>query len=47
MKYPYFLENNKYFENEHYQNFLLTSVNNRRMLLNKIKSGSKEELDYE
>lgn len=47
MKYPYFLENNKYFENEHYQNFLLTSVNNRRMLLNKIKTGSKEELEYE
>lgn len=46
-KYPYFLVNNKYFENEHYQNFLLTSQNNRKMLLEKIKTGSKEELKYE
>lgn len=46
-KYPYFLFNNKYFENEHYQNFLLNSQNNRRMLLEKIKTGSKEELKYE
>ena len=46
-KYPYFLVNNKYFENEHYQNFLLNSQNNRRMLLEKIKTGSKEELKYE
>lgn len=46
-KYPYFLANNKYFENEHYQNFLLTSQDNRRMLQEKIKTGSKKELDYE
>ena len=46
-KYTYFLVNNKYFENEHYQNFLLNSQNNRRMLLEKIKTGSKEELKYE
>ena len=46
-KYPYFLVNNKYFESEHYQNFLLNSQNNRRMLLEKIKTGSKEELKYE
>ena len=46
-KYPYFLVNKKYFENEHYQNFLLNSQNNRRMLLEKIKTGSKEELKYE
>ncbi|HIU91871.1 MAG TPA: hypothetical protein IAD26_01910 [Candidatus Limenecus avicola] len=46
-KYQYFLVNNKYFENEHYQNFLLNSQNNRRMLLEKIKTGSKEELKYE
>ena len=46
-KYPYFLVSNKYFENEHYQNFLLNSQNNRRMLLEKIKTGSKEELKYE
>lgn len=46
-KYPYFLANNKYFENEHYQNFLLTSQDNRRMLQEKIKTGSKKEPDYE
>lgn len=46
-KYPYYLVNNPYFEGEHYQNFLLSSLNNRRMLENKIKTGSKEELPYE
>lgn len=46
-KYPYFLANNTYIENEHYQNFLLTSQHNRKLLYEKIKTGSKEELDYE
>jgi len=46
-KYPYYLQNNEYLTNEHYQNFLLTSQNNRQLLLQKIKSGSKKELDYE
>lgn len=46
-KYPYFLANNVYFENKYYQNFLLTSTYNRRLLENKIKSGSKKELQYE
>ena len=46
-KYPYFLANNPYFKNEHYQNFLLTSMENRRKLQEKIKSGSKEEVEYE
>lgn len=46
-KYPYYLANNPYYENEHYQNFLLTSMKNRKMLEEKIKSGSKEELPYE
>jgi len=46
-KYPYFLQNNEYLTNEHYQNFLLTSENNRQLLLKKIKSGSKKDLDYE
>lgn len=46
-KYPYFLQNNQYLTNEHYQNFLLTSENNRQLLLQKIKSGSTEELNYE
>ncbi len=47
MKYPYYLKNNDYFNNIHYQNFLLTSAENRKMLQNKIKSGSKEKLKYE
>ncbi len=46
-KYPYFLANNTYLENEHYQNFLLTSQYNRKLLYEKIKTGSKEELNYE
>lgn len=46
-KYPYYLKNNTYLQNEHYQNFLLTSESNRQLLLQKIKSGSKKELDYE
>ena len=46
-KYPYFLANNAYIENEHYQNFLLSSQENRRMLQEKIKTGSKKELKYE
>ncbi len=46
-KYPYYLQNNPYFENEHYQNFLLTSLENRRMFEQKVKTGSKEELEYE
>lgn len=46
-KYPYFLANNTYLENQDYQNFLLTSQDNRRMLMYKIKTGSKKELDYD
>ncbi len=46
-KYPYFLANNIYIDNEHYQNFLLTSVNNRKLLEEKIKSGSTEKIHYE
>lgn len=46
-KYPYFLANNKYFETDSYQNFLLTSQYNRRLLENKIKEGTHEDLKYE
>lgn len=46
-KYPYFLVNNKYFDNDNYQNFLLNSQNNRRLLLEKIKANSREKLKYE
>ncbi len=46
-KYPYFLKNNEYLENEAYQNFLLTSIENRKKLAEKIKSGSKKAVNYE
>lgn len=46
-KYPYFLANNEYLNNSDYQNFLLTSINNRKLLEEKIKNGSKEKLKYE
>lgn len=46
-KYPSYLENNEYINNKYYQNFLLTSIENRRLLADKIKTGSKKELKYE
>lgn len=46
-KYPYYLAHNEYLNNPYYQNFLLNSVENRRLLEEKIKSGSKENLNYE
>ena len=46
-KYPQFLENNSYVNNEYYQNFLLTSIENRKLLEEKIKSNSTKELKYE
>jgi len=46
-KYPYFLANNKYLENESYQNFLLTSVDNRKKLEEKIKNHSEKKIKYE
>ena len=46
-KYPYYLINNEYLENVHYQNFLLTSQNNRRMLEEKVENNSREILKYE
>lgn len=46
-KYPYYLKDNKYFETDSYQNFLLNSQYNRKLLENKIKNGSHEELKYE
>lgn len=46
-KYPEFLENNSYIENQYYQNFLLTSVNNRKKLQEKIKTNSAKEIKYE
>ena len=46
-KYPQFLVNNEYLNNETYQNFLLSSVENRRKLEQKIKNGSKDRISYE
>ena len=46
-KYPYYLKNNAYLKNEAYQNFLLNSIENRKKLSDKIKSGSKKAVDYE
>lgn len=46
-KYPIYLKNNEYIENESYQNFLLTSQENRKKLHEKIKSGSKKKVKYE
>lgn len=46
-KYPQFLENNEYINNKYYQNFLLTSIANRKKLEEKIKYKSYEEIKYE
>ncbi len=46
-KYPAFLVNNKYKTNLYYQNFLLTSQQNRKKLQNKIQSDSQKILRYE
>ena len=46
-KYPEVLENNKYLENEYYQNFLLNSVENRAKLEEKIENHTTKELKYE
>ena len=46
-KYPIYLQNNEYIENYYYQNFLLTSQENRKKLHEKIKSGSTKKVKYE
>lgn len=46
-KYPEVLIDNPYENNKHYQNFLLTSVNNRAMLKEKIRTKSTKALKYE
>jgi len=45
--YPYFLQNNTYITNKNYQNFLLNSTSNRKLLEEKIKTKSTKELKYE
>ena len=47
VKYPYFIKNNPYFNDDSYQNFLLTSQDNRRKLAEKIRVGSKRAVSYE
>ena len=46
MKYPEYLVQNKYKDNIYYQNFLLTSKENRRKFQEKIKNNSKKQVRY-
>ncbi|MCQ2744543.1 MAG: M48 family metalloprotease [bacterium] len=45
-KYPEYLANNKYKDNPYYQNFLLTSKENRARFQKKVQSGSKGSVKY-
>jgi hypothetical protein len=45
-KYQSILIDNEYKDNVYYQNFLLTSRQNRMMLKEKIQSGSSKKLNY-
>lgn len=45
-KYPSILVDNEYKDNIYYQNFLLTSRNNRMKLLEKVKAGSTKKVKY-
>ena len=47
VKYPYYLLENAYLENDYYQNFLLNSIDNRKKLEQKLKSHSREKVKYE
>ena len=46
-KYPQYLEDEEYLNNPYYQNFLLTSIENRKKLEEKIKTKSTQEIKYE
>ena len=46
-KYPQYLTDEKYLNNEYYQNFLLNSVENRKLLEEKIRTKSTKDVDYE
>lgn len=46
-QYPQFLAENEYLHNDAYQNFLLTSIDNRRKLQQKVRNASKERIKYE
>ena len=45
-KYPEYLANNAYKNNIYYQNFLLTSKENRAKFQKKVESGSKSSINY-
>lgn len=45
-KYPEYLANNVYKNNIYYQNFLLTSKENRAKFQNKVESNSKHSVNY-
>lgn len=47
MKYPSFLVNNEYLNDETYQHFLLSSIENRRKLYKKLSTRYKGKVDYE
>ncbi len=46
-KYPIFLKENEYINTQAYQNFLLTSMENRKKFQDKTEKGYKNELKYE
>lgn len=46
-EYPSFLADNKYINNEYYQHFLLSSVENRKKLYDKIESEKRYKIKYE
>ena len=45
-KYPEYLANNAYKNDLYYQNFLLTSKQNRKNFQNKVQNNSKQSLKY-
>ena len=45
--YPEFLADNAYRENKYYQNFLLTSTENRAKFYEKMRTNSDEKIKYE
>lgn len=47
IQYPSFLVNNTYINNEYYQNFLLTSLENRKKVYEKSKNPKVKGLKYE
>lgn len=46
-QYPSFLVNNTYLENDNYQNFLLTSIENRQKVAEKAKNPLAKGIKYE